>query len=75
MTTELHCPGCFGTGQKVEMHRVIVGKKLPPYQVCPRCNGTGSVPATQQPTDDRQPEASAEVTARAAEASPGPARR
>jgi len=35
------CPECYGTRQKVEMRPVILGKKLPGYQQCPACNGTG----------------------------------
>ena len=35
------CPDCFGTGQKVEMHPVVLGKKLAEYEACPVCKGTG----------------------------------
>jgi hypothetical protein len=35
------CPECCGTGQKVEMHPVVLGEKLPGYQQCPACNGAG----------------------------------
>jgi DnaJ-class molecular chaperone len=44
MPTEMQCPDCFGTGQKVEMKLAKFGHPLPPYQACPRCDGTGKVP-------------------------------
>ena len=44
MSHEMECPDCFGTGQKVEMRPLNFGRSLPPYQVCPRCEGTEKVP-------------------------------
>ena len=41
MSDGLKCSYCFGTGQKVEMRPVKFGEKLPPYQPCPSCGGTG----------------------------------
>jgi hypothetical protein len=41
---EMKCRFCFGTGQKVEMTPVKLGQKLPPYQRCPSCGGTGPYP-------------------------------
>jgi DnaJ-class molecular chaperone len=44
MSDEMKCKFCFGTGQKVEMMPVRLGEKLPPYQSCPSCGGTGVPP-------------------------------
>jgi DnaJ-class molecular chaperone len=44
MPTEMQCPDCFGTGQKFEMKLARFGHPLPPYQACPRCDGTGKIP-------------------------------
>jgi DnaJ-class molecular chaperone len=41
MSDDLKCSYCFGTGQKVEMRPAKVGEKLPPYQRCPSCGGSG----------------------------------
>jgi len=42
MTT---CSTCHGTGQRVVMRTVIPGAKIPPYEPCPDCNGTGQKPS------------------------------
>ena len=44
MSNDLKCNYCYGTGQKVEMRPVKFGQKLPPYQLCPSCGGTGLPP-------------------------------
>jgi hypothetical protein len=44
MPDEMKCKFCFGTGQKVEMMPAKFGQKLPPYQPCPSCGGTGVPP-------------------------------
>jgi DnaJ-class molecular chaperone len=44
MSNDLKCRYCYGTGQKVEMTPVKLGEKLPPYQPCPSCGGTGVPP-------------------------------
>ena len=40
----MQCPDCNGTGQKIEMRPVRLGVPLSPYQLSPRCDGTGDVP-------------------------------
>jgi len=44
MSDELKCNYCFGTGQKVEMTPRKLGQKIPPYQPCPSCGGSGNAP-------------------------------
>ncbi len=44
MLNDLKCNYCFGTGQKVEMRSVKFGEKLPPYEPCSSCGGTGIAP-------------------------------
>jgi hypothetical protein len=44
MSDEPKCKYCLGTGQKVEMTTVKWGEKLPPYQPCPSCGGSGIPP-------------------------------
>jgi hypothetical protein len=44
MSNDLKCSYWFGTGQKIEMTPAKFGKKLPPYQPCPSCGGTGIPP-------------------------------
>jgi hypothetical protein len=44
MSDDLKCGSCFGTGQKVEMRPVRFSEKLPPYEPCPSCGGTGVPP-------------------------------
>jgi DnaJ-class molecular chaperone len=41
MSDEATCKYCFGTGQKVEMTTAKWGEKLPPYERCSSCGGTG----------------------------------
>lgn len=36
-----NCPICYGTGQKVTMRAVRMGRALPPWEPCPACDGTG----------------------------------
>jgi DnaJ-class molecular chaperone len=44
MPDDTKCKYCFGTGQKVEMKPAKWGEKLPPYERCSSCGGTGIAP-------------------------------
>jgi DnaJ-class molecular chaperone len=55
MSNDLKCSYCFGTGQKVEMMPVKLGEKLPLYQPCPSCGGTGRPPKPTRVWRRRKP--------------------
>jgi hypothetical protein len=44
MSDEPKCKYCLRTGQKVEMTAAKWGEKLPSYQACPSCGGSGIPP-------------------------------
>jgi DnaJ-class molecular chaperone len=44
MSSEPKCEYCFGTGQKIEMKPAKWGEKLPAFEKCPSCGGSGVPP-------------------------------
>lgn len=49
MTEKQECPYCFGTGQRVVVQSVRLGRKLKRPAECPHCKGTCELPRGLRP--------------------------